>query len=288
MVNLTASMAVAVRGLAASGFRPRGDLIYFAVDDEESGSRHGAQWLADYQPDAIRADYALTENGGLHSGSSEAPFIGMNVGEKGVAWRRLQVRGVPGHGSAPFRTSNSLVKAAAVVQRLSTHAPAVRFHELWRAQLDTMPLTDEAKSAMLDPSQLDDLLAAMPNAGIACHLHACTHTTFSCNVLEGSMKTNVIPDTIDIGVDIRTLPGETDADVQAHLDVALGELAADVEVNILMNDAATISRIDTPMWDSLQRAVAYGAGLSAPNLMLVSSVRGFMTMTNASMSSRCA
>jgi acetylornithine deacetylase/succinyl-diaminopimelate desuccinylase-like protein len=256
MLNLTSSMAVAVRDLAAGGFRPRGDLIYFAVADEESGSKHGAQWMADHHPDVIRADYVLTENGGLHSGPSDAPFVGMNVGEKGVAWRRLRVHGVPGHGSAPFRTNNALVKAAAIIQRLTAYAPAPKFHELWREQLDTMPLTDEAKRAMLDPSQLDDILAAMPNAGIARHLHACTHTTFSCNVIEGRMKTNVIPDAIDIGVDIRTLPGETDVDVQAHLDAALGELATDVEFEIVMNDPATISRIDTPMWDSLQRAVS--------------------------------
>ena len=48
MLNLTASMAVAFKHLAATGFRPRGDLIYFAVADEESGSAHGAQWMADH------------------------------------------------------------------------------------------------------------------------------------------------------------------------------------------------------------------------------------------------
>ena len=61
---------------------------------------------------------------------------------------------------------------------------------------------------------------------------------------------------IDIGVDIRTLPGETEHDVQAHLETALGELIHDVQVEIVMNDQATISRTDNPMWDSLQRCVA--------------------------------
>ena len=43
MLNLTASMSVAFRHLAGSGFRPRGDLILFAVADEEAGSTYGAQ-----------------------------------------------------------------------------------------------------------------------------------------------------------------------------------------------------------------------------------------------------
>jgi acetylornithine deacetylase/succinyl-diaminopimelate desuccinylase-like protein len=69
------------------------------------------------------------------------------------------------------------------------------------------------------------------------------------------MKTNTIPSVIDIGVDVRTLPGEDAADVRAHLDAALGDLAGEVEVEIVMNDAASISRIDNPMWDALQRSV---------------------------------
>ena len=111
MLNLTASMAVAFRDLAddvaAGRFRPAGDLIYFAVADEESGSAHGARWMADHHLDAIRADYVLTENGGLHSGPEDAPFVGVNVAEKGVAWRKLTVRGTPGHGSMPFRSDNA-------------------------------------------------------------------------------------------------------------------------------------------------------------------------------------
>ena len=39
MLNLTSSMAVAFRHLADTGFRPRGDLIFFGVADEEAMSR---------------------------------------------------------------------------------------------------------------------------------------------------------------------------------------------------------------------------------------------------------
>ena len=257
MLNITSSMAVAVAELARRGFRPRGDLVYFAVADEESGSAHGAQWMADHAADVIRADYVLTENGGLHSGPPDAPFVAMNVGEKGVAWRTLRVRGTPGHGSAPFRADNALVKAAAVINRITEYRPAPRVHELWRTQLETMGLDDELRAALADPAQIDAVLDAMPLHSAARHLHACTHTTFSCNVVAGQqMKTNVIPDVVDIGVDVRTLPGETGDEVQAHLDAALGDLAAQVEVEIVMNDAASISPVDTPLWDALQRAVA--------------------------------
>jgi acetylornithine deacetylase/succinyl-diaminopimelate desuccinylase-like protein len=256
MLNLTSSMAVAFRHLADSGFRPRGDLIFLGVADEESGSAHGMQWLADHARDAVMADYVLTESGGLHSGPAEAPFVGVTVGEKGVAWRRVRVTGRPGHGSMPFRSDNALVKAAAVIQRISEYRPTPKVHELWRERVTTLGLDPDLEAMLLDPGSIDEVLATLPSAGAAAHLHACTHTTFSCNAARGSMKTNVIPDVIDLEVDVRTLPGEGSDEVRAHLDAALGELAADVEVEIIMNDPASISPTTTPLWASLQRAIA--------------------------------
>ena len=251
MFNLTGSMAVAFRELATTGFRPRGDLIYVAVADEESGSAYGARWLAEHATDAVKADYVLTENGGIHAGDR----ITVTVGEKGVAWRRLRIRGTPGHGSTPFRADNALVKAAAVAQRLAEYRPAPGFHELWRETVDRLPVDDETKHAMLDPARVDDVLDAMPAGKGVALLHANCHTTFSVNGVHGNTKTNVIPDTIDLDVDIRTLPGEGHDEVTAHLRAALGDLADEVEVHVVLDDRSTMSRIDTPLWDSLQRAV---------------------------------
>ena len=255
MLNLTAAQAVVMRTLADTGFRPRGDLIFFAVADEESGSVHGARWMADNEADAIRADYVLTENGGLHSGTEVVPVISVNVAEKGASWRRLTVRGTPGHGSMPYRSDNALVKAAAVVQRLAEYRPQPRFHELWRAQVESMDLPDDARDQLLDEDRVDGFLADVPHVGTAGHLHACTHTTFSPNVGDGPGKTNVIPDRVSIDVDIRTMPGDHTEEVAAHLREALGDLADHVETEVIMDDSASSSRIDTPLWDALERAV---------------------------------
>ncbi len=258
MLNLTSSMAVAFRETALQRRRPAGDLLFFAVADEEAGSAHGARWVADHHPDAIRCDYLLTESGGLHSGSADAPVVSFSVGEKGVAWRRLRVTGVPGHGGAPYRSDNALVKAAAVIQRLSDYRPVPRFHELWPAQVARMGVDDEMKAALLDPARVDDLLAALPSAGEAALLHACTHTTFAPTVVasDKQLKTNVIPDVIDIDVDIRTMPGESRAEVDAHLRAALGEELFDqVGIEVLIDDTGSISPTDTHLWDALVQAV---------------------------------
>lgn len=256
MLHLTSSMAVAFRHLATTGFRPRGDLIYFAVADEEAGSALGARWMAEHHREAISADYVLTENGGIHSGAAEATYVSVNVAEKGVAWRRLRVHGESGHGSMPFKSSNALVTAAAVIHRLAEYRPAPRFHELWRERVDTLGLDPAIAELLMDPGQIDEVLAGMPSLGAARNLHACTHTTVSPNALRGAMKTNVIPDVIDVEVDIRTMPGETTAEVDAHLRAALGDLYDRMEVEVILDDPASISSTSTPLWESLERAVA--------------------------------
>jgi acetylornithine deacetylase/succinyl-diaminopimelate desuccinylase-like protein len=258
MLNLTSSMAVAFAALADRGFRPRGDLLFFAVADEEAGSAHGARWVAEQHPDAIRCDYLLTESGGLHAGAEGNRTVGMIVGEKGVAWRRLRVRGTPGHGSMPFGADNALITASAIVTRLHEYRPSPRFHEHWRGQVQALDVPDRVKAAMLDESAIDELLAEMPRTAGKGFFHACTHTTFSPNVVAtaGRPKTNVIPDVVDLDVDVRTMPGEHTDDVTAHLRAALGDDLFDrVEVEVLMDDPASISRTDTPLWDALQRAV---------------------------------
>jgi acetylornithine deacetylase/succinyl-diaminopimelate desuccinylase-like protein len=294
MLNLTSSMAVVTRYLAETDFRPQGDLVLFAVADEESGSAYGARWMAQNHPELITTDFVLTESGGLHGGTAAAPTVGVRVGEKGVAWRRLRVRGTPGHGSRPFKADNAIVKTAGIVQRLGEYRPQPSFHELWEAEVAQMNLSEEEKALLLDPAAIDDLLETLP-AGEAGHIHACTHTTFSANVFNSQTKTNVIPDEVVLDIDIRTMPGEGPDEVQAHLEAALGDLIEHVEVEPLMNDPASISGTDNALFAALQRsvnkpfpaarlrpgitvgftdarvhrdlgAVAYGAGLFSPSL----------------------
>jgi acetylornithine deacetylase/succinyl-diaminopimelate desuccinylase-like protein len=264
MLNLTASMAVATRHLALDGFRPAGTLVYLAVADEESGGHHGAAWLAEHAWDAIGTDYVLTESGGILTPSPTGPQVTVTVAEKGVAWRRLRISGTPAHGSMPFGSDNAIVKTAEVVRRLAEFRPRAQIGELWRSLVEHTVFDDDLRAALLDPEQVWDACARCDDPRTAKYWHACTHTTFSPNVVHGGIKTNVIPDVVDLDVDIRTLPGQTREDVARYLDEALGDLAGQVEVTALQNVISTSSPTDTPMWSVLERlagAVYPGATL---------------------------
>jgi acetylornithine deacetylase/succinyl-diaminopimelate desuccinylase-like protein len=251
MLNLTATQAVAFRKLADSGFRPRGTLIYLAVADEEASGVWGAEHLVEHERDAVMADYVLTESGGFQMQSPSGVRLPVWVAEKGTYWSKIRVKGTPGHGSQPHRTDNALVKAAEVVRRLAEFESAASIHEVWRAYVEGMQFPEEISTALLDAALLPSAMAEMP-IGMARMIHACTHTTFSPNVAHGGTKTNVIPDSVDLEVDIRTLPGQTGEEVRALIDEALGDLADQVEITS-RDDPSSASPIDTPLWDSLAR-----------------------------------
>ena len=251
MLNLTSSMAVAVRNVARSGFKPKGTLIYFAVPDEEAAGIYGAKYMCEQETDAVRCDYLVTEMGGFRFAGGDVPQRVVTVGEKGTYWCRITVRGKPGHGSMPARTDNALVKAADIVRRLAAYRPPTVVHDVWRSFVERMAFAQPLADTLLDAKKLDELIETTPDVGLARMVHACTHTTFAPTVLNAGVKANVIPDHAELQVDIRTLPGQTGDDIQAMLREALGEYYDGVDIDPMSAMPASFSSTDTPLYDTM-------------------------------------
>lgn len=256
MLNLTSSMAVAVHHLATRGRRPRATVKFLGVADEEAGGSLGADWIVEHAWPDVACDYVLTESGGIPVNGAHGRAIVFATAEKGIGWRRLTVKGTPGHGSMPYGADNALVTAAEVVRRLTAFDPAATLHHHWRRWVDHLDVDDELRAVLLDPLRLQEGLERLePKA--ARYAHACTHTTFSPNVIHGGTKMNVIPDAVHLDVDIRTLPGISASEVDAMLAEALGDLADRVILapGDISRDA-TASAEDTEVFDLLRRRAA--------------------------------
>src|SRR5262249_11852854 len=65
MKSMAAMSPSVVGALAWAGARPRRDIIFAGVADEEAGSDEGASWLVAHHPDLVRAEFALGEVGGF-------------------------------------------------------------------------------------------------------------------------------------------------------------------------------------------------------------------------------
>jgi acetylornithine deacetylase/succinyl-diaminopimelate desuccinylase-like protein len=200
----------------------------------------------------VRADYVVTEAGGFQMPSPRGPRLPVIVGEKGSYWCRITVRGTPGHASQPFRTDNALVTAAEIVKRLAEYRPPTQIHDTWRRFIEGVDFGPEWNANLLNEETLADFCEELP-IGLARQAHACTHTTFAPTVIHGGTKTNVIPDVVELEVDIRTLPGQRSSDISAMLEDALGDLIACTEITPFDENESTSSPTDTPLWDAMGR-----------------------------------
>jgi len=256
MLCVTASMAAAFADLARRRVALPGTVVFAAVADEEAGGTAGAGWLLDNHREHVMADYVLTECGGTPLHTPSGMKLPVLVAEKGAAWTRLVVHGRAAHGSTPLMGDNALVKASEVVRRIAEHRPLAQIHDTWRGYVRAMEFDPEMEAALLDPVALADWAAHHPDKGFAADCHACTHMTLSPNVLRADGKTNTIPASVEIEVDIRTLPGQGNDDVLRLLHELIGpDLLPSVDIEFMHEEwHATASPIDSPLWRSIEKA----------------------------------
>jgi len=252
MLDVTASMAVAVKKLLASGFRPKGTLIYSAVADEEALGTWGAQWLTENAWDDVKSDYLVTEFGGTRIPIGSGAKLPIMTAEKGSQWTRLRVKGTPGHGSMPYKSDNALVKASELITRIARYKAPLHLAGLWKQFVEGIDLPAVQRMALTTQATFDTALDRMP-PGADRMMYAATRTTLSPNIAHSGVKVNVIPDSAEVDIDIRTLPGDDGEGVRKMLKDAAGDLWSDVEIVMEGSNPATSSPTNTPLWDVLTK-----------------------------------
>jgi acetylornithine deacetylase/succinyl-diaminopimelate desuccinylase-like protein len=229
MKSQVAANAVAIASLAREGFKPSGDLIFAATADEEVGAGFGLEWLCEAHPDAVRADFCINEGGGDRLEIGGTPYWICTVAEKMSAPFVIRVRGRSGHASMPGIADNALVKAARLIERISSYAPP----RVVPPEVDAFLHTIGEKLETLPPT-----IAEMVEPLLA--------PTFSPTMISASQKRNIIPAVCEITVDCRLPPGTTPADAEPEIRRVLGD---DVEYDIEFTEAqgGTRSTFDTPL-----------------------------------------
>ena len=256
MLGLTAPMAVVTREVAQealAGRPPRGTLTFVGVADEEARGGLGAKWLSAEHPEVLDWRNCISETGGSHlpvADGSDAVVV--TVGEKGAAQRRLHVTGEPGHGSQPWGRDLTIARIAEVARRIAAIAPAVSQDPLWSGFVTAFCFSPEIQDALVTAPEEDDYLAF---TDLARYAHAVSHLTVSPTVLSAGKAINVLPSSAYLELDIRTLPGQTDEDVDAELRRALGDLADEVEFERLICEPAEVSPVDSPLYAAITETV---------------------------------
>jgi acetylornithine deacetylase/succinyl-diaminopimelate desuccinylase-like protein len=204
-----------------------------------------------------------TADGGMH--------VCVGAADKGAPATKLTVRGTASHGSVPYGTDNALVSAAEIVRRITTTRGPSRIDDTWRQWVHGQGYDEELTATLLDPARVWEALPTMSKR-LAGQAHACTHLTAAPTMVRGArqQKINVIPDSIELWVDVRLLPGQTKDDAIAFFDDVLGEDLRDrVEIEFPRGArSGTSSSTETPLWDVMTRAAqrAYPTASLLPSM----------------------
>ncbi|MBN1797785.1 MAG: M20/M25/M40 family metallo-hydrolase [Spirochaetales bacterium] len=258
MLNMTASQAVAVAELVNKRDRFPGDFIYLAVADEEASGRLGARWLVEKHWDKVKADYMVTELGGFFIHNKKGLGITISCGEKGIVWVRLKTKGTAGHGSLPFHSDNAAVKVGRAVERIARYKPKHTLHEEY---LNMIKAIGEDKKQVKALSSLRELKKVLQKIylkapGLAKFLHAASCMTMSPNLIKAGSKTNIIPDSGIIEIDIRLLPGQTVEDVVKEIEKLLGPFNEYFTIEIMEYFPANVSPLETPLFTATKEVVS--------------------------------
>jgi len=225
MKDMDAMIVTAVGDILRSGRLPRRELVIAFFADEENGGEHGSHWLVDHHPELFAgASDAISEVGGysIDVGGQRAYLL--QTGEKALVWIRLVASGPAAHGSRLVR-DNALTRLAEAVARIGRTQWPVRLTTTTQDLLDE--LARLLPTVGRDPDEL--VLATGSAAGF---LQASLRNTSNPTVLRGGYKHNVIPDRAEALIDLRPLPGQE----EAVLDAIRALLPEGVELEVLRND----------------------------------------------------
>ena len=218
--GLVAAEACAFLHLAQNT-KLKGKLIFAATADEEVGGELGAGVLAEKYPEKIRADFAINE--GAESLRMNGKYYhSLSVGEKGPAWMKLTAKGISSHGSVPVSEHNAVVKMAKVIEGLSNYKPRIVLTQETTNLLQTIARLDGINDE-INEGNVDDILRKLHDKTIVPYLAAVTRMTVSPDVIQGGVKTNIVPDSCEAQIDIRILPGQSWDYVISELKEILGD-----------------------------------------------------------------
>lgn len=248
MLFITATQAAVTREVARTGGL-RGTLTFVGVADEEARGGLGAKWLMEEHPDLFSWKNCLSESGGSHLHATDgSDSVVITVGEKGAAQRRLHVNGDAGHGSIPFDRDSAIVKIAEVARRIDAAEIAVAKDDIWQGLVQAHRFDPATEKALLEGT---DPAAYAEFGELSRIAHAISHLTIAQTVVRAGQAINVLPSHAYLELDIRTLPGQSNDYVDEVLRTALGDLAAEVEIEHLISEEATLSPTDSPLYQTL-------------------------------------
>jgi carboxypeptidase PM20D1 len=209
----------AVERLLADGWTPRRSLLLFFGHDEETGGTGAIAAAGLLDARGIRPAFVLDEGGFVVSGlipGVERPIALIGIAEKGSATLQLDLETEGGHSSVPPRHTAIGIMAEAI-HHLETNPLPGRIDGATQETLQALapelpfPVRAAISNLWLFGSLVEAVLAGDPA------LDALQRTTTAVTMIEGGVKSNVLPSHVRATVNFRIRPGDSIEQVREHV-----------------------------------------------------------------------
>ncbi len=241
-----AAICEAVERLLADGHRPAQDVwLSFGCDEEVSGTSAEAA-VAELVRRGVRPWFVLDEGGAVAHDAFPGvsrPVAAIGVAEKGTTSVELRVDGRGGHASTPA-PNGPTVRLARAITRIDRHPMPAHLPETTIEMLRRLsPHLPRPLRPVLDRADRVRPLLTRALSLAGPETAAMARTTFAVTTLQGSPALNVIATSATAGINVRVLPGDSVADVLAHLERVIADDAVQVTV-VERGEASPVSPTD--------------------------------------------
>lgn len=248
----------AVESLLEDGFVPTATVyVLLGHDEEVGGTRGAAQVAARFGERGIRLGFVLDEGGAVATGvlPGAPPLALVGIGEKASLDVELTAFGEGGHSSLP-PAHTAVGRVASAVAAIERRPMAPRL-ETQRAFLESVaevipgPRGTLLRNSSLSAPLLRAVLTRSPQT------NALIRTTMAATVIRGGVKSNVLPQEATALVNVRILPGDTEAAVLDHIRSVVGDAIRVQPVGFgVRSDPPPLSSTETPGFAAISATIA--------------------------------
>ncbi|EQB62712.1 MAG: peptidase M20 [candidate division Zixibacteria bacterium RBG-1] len=204
------------------------DVILLLEADEEAGGKFGIEWLVENHLDKIKAEFVLNEGGRIitePNNSKNVEFIGVQNTEKVPYNVRLVASGTSGHASVPLK-DNCIFALSKALEKLSNWQPPVKLNPTTKVFFKGLAKNEKfPKSFFLSNIETPIIgkFCADRVANSDPILNSTMRSSISPTLLEGGIRSNVIPSQAEVNLNVRLLPEENIKDFVQQLQEVIGD-----------------------------------------------------------------
>jgi acetylornithine deacetylase/succinyl-diaminopimelate desuccinylase-like protein len=259
--GMLAAATAAIEQLAQRRDLLQRDIIFLATAAEEGGGAVGIQRVIEQHFDLIKdAEFALNEGGRVRIADGRIISVNIQTTEK-VSYNIVATaKGPSGHASVPLADNVNAALARAVMRVHEWKAP-VKLNDITRIyfeRLATIETNPERQRAMREvasnsssPAQVNAAATLLSRDPL---LNAVLRTGQSLTLINGGIRSNVIPSEATATFNTRVLPNDNVADIVA----AMNRVGAESQVTFALSGpvkvAPPVSPITTTLYKSMERS----------------------------------